>query len=239
MNDYKLTNILIRIKKLLALANRNSSVEEAASAMAEAQRLMSKHQIDMATVEDGEPSSVTVEAIEQEHGQIVRWRAVLAMAVAEANFCCSVWVQNGRRGHGALTFFGAKANVTMAKALFELLVAQIERLTKEAISREVRKAAINARTFGDSFRLGAVLVIRQRLASLNEERDAAVAVSSETALTVIRRNDAAIESAIASLGKLQSTGESRAQVVPNAFKAGKAAGESVHIGQQLAGKASR
>jgi hypothetical protein len=162
------------------------------------------------------------------------------MSVAEANFCRSVWVQNGRRGGGAITFFGTQANVTMAKALFELVAAQIDRLTKEAVLTATRKAAIDARQFGESFRLGAVAIVRKRLAALTEERDVQVAASSSsTALALITRNDEAIERAIAAIGKPGVTGESKARVEARAFEKGLAAGAGIHIGKQLAGKASR
>jgi len=238
--------VIKRIRKLLALASRNSSVAEAASAAAEAQRLMTKYQLEMASVEAHEGTvagAVIQEAIEESHGKLVRWRSTLAMAVAEANQCRSIWLTDGKGHKGALTFFGTQANVQMAKALFESVAEQIERLTKEALAKAKIVELGEIKIYGGSFRLGAVSAVRGRLVELTEERDrrlkaqaALPAGPAVTALAVFDRNQSAIENY---LGKafdspVRNVAPSRQRITPDGFADGKVAGSSIHLGKQLA-----
>lgn len=74
-----------KIEKLLRLAGKNTSQAEASSAAAKAQELMTRYNLDMATVEQGSDSGKREDA--KLSGGLYHYQRDLWYAVAELNFC--------------------------------------------------------------------------------------------------------------------------------------------------------
>lgn len=139
-----------RIRKLLELS-KSPNAHEAASAAAEAQRLMETHGI--------EASQIPTERLEPVGESSIKsretWLASIATSVAKSCFCAA-W-----RGNGDIVICGRRNDVEAAMVLTEWL-----RLQLESECTKVRKAApagVNARHFRNSFLMGAAVEIARRL----------------------------------------------------------------------------
>lgn len=113
--------VMDRIKKLLALAT-SSNPNEAASAMAEAQRLMTEHDLSEAALEDG-PPRVVEHDVEAAGGgsRACVWRASLASALGEVLGVKVIYTAGSTR----VRSFGRSADVAAHAALYHWLVAQL------------------------------------------------------------------------------------------------------------------
>lgn len=164
--------IIDRIKKLLRLA-QSSNVHEAANAAGQAQRLMEEHRIDQAVLDVGdgdgdqaEPDEPIREWLGQDaihkSARLAQWKVQLTVGLASAN-ACRCYIHNQRE----ICLVGRPSDVATIRYLFTYLVREIDRLCRASCKGEGRIAA-------NSFRLGAVSAIRERLlAGRQEARDAA------------------------------------------------------------------
>lgn len=199
-----------KIKKLLNLAAKNPSKEEAASAASKAQELLAKYNLDVATVGEISPEAGKREQAAVDGGFYAYQRRLWG-AVAGLNFCLH-WNQQywttGKRytagvGSEIVTkkvlkyrhaLIGRVVNVRSTMAMASYLSQAVERITQEhlkvdAISR-VSGYAVN-------FREGAVATIVEKLeerraVALDEderrrrdyERAMAAGASTSTAVTL-------------------------------------------------------
>ena len=155
------SKILDRIRKLLALA-KSSNVNEAAVAAAQAQKLIAKHRIDQARelVDAPEPGDVALDDDPLDEGsRVAQWRLELAMVVAEANGCRVVVLKDGR--YSTIKLVGGGEDISIVRALYEWLTKEVQRLT--------RASGLRGRDKLDTFRMGAITTIEQRLRDANEE----------------------------------------------------------------------
>jgi hypothetical protein len=182
-------SVIDRVKKLLALAGNNENVNEAAAAMARAQRLMLDHKLAAAEIEsDDEAAPAIGELIVDEPGGFVMtWKAALLVTLSKANFCelveSRVITPSGKR---AVRFriIGTETDTNVVAYCYRYLCAEIDRLCDaEATGRGFQ--------FRNAFRRGAVAAIAMRLA---EERKRAVqeAPDAGRALVVLRKADEAV-----------------------------------------------
>jgi hypothetical protein len=151
-NDDK---ILERIRALLALST-SSNEFEAASAAAKAQELLLKHNLTLSQIPNGQREEIT-------RTNFVRvgplWLDMLMEAVATANCCKVIRNQSGNFYSRILddgwgyAVFGTESNIEVAHYLFEYLSNTILRLTPAFYNRSQK----------DSFKKGAVSIIRKRL----------------------------------------------------------------------------
>lgn len=174
MNTDKIAD---RIAKLLALAARAGTPEEAATAAAQAQALAERHGIDQARIDAANEarSGVSTEA------PIIRrdvftfagrscptWIGTLSMAVTACNRC-SVFQSHGVAG-ACLTAYGREADLQVVEALMRVIVAQIDRLCDEWVA-ECRSDR-GGRSSRDSFRKGASATVNARLREAVKEAQA-------------------------------------------------------------------
>ena len=110
-----------KVKKLLALGDtsKNSSDEEAKSAILMAQKLMAKYDISVEEVEEPEEQEYSHE--ECEHKWDYAYRIPLAHILAE-NFRCMLYVRDKR-----IVFMGHPADAKICKATFEFAYSFIMR----------------------------------------------------------------------------------------------------------------
>jgi uncharacterized protein YoaH (UPF0181 family) len=190
-------SIIRKIQKLLALG-QSSNEAEANLAMARAQELLAKHNLEMAMIKDAVVAGGTVQAEEKrENTRISRsaqykWQQMLWEAICKANFC---WysvaeVFEGKRGTKATTskvrvkrhmVLGSESNVMAVRIMGEYLEDTMERILPFPNNERLSRSAI-------SWKTGCAERLAQRVVELAEQRkresDAARSTSSGTAIVL-------------------------------------------------------
>ena len=156
-----------RIRKLLALAdspNENEAAAAAAAAAAaeKAQALMLRYGIEIATIAalGGERLAVDEHVV---GGKVDPWRRMLAAAVARSAGGRVVWAPDGyARSRGKIFFYGPVGAVGGMVELYRYLEAQLIVISAAAAAAR-RERRVHGRTWRNSFLLGAVGRVGQRL----------------------------------------------------------------------------
>lgn len=237
--------VLARVRKLLALAGDSAASEqEAANAAAAAQRLLTRHQIDVAMLDvegDSSPEFINVDVRPVDTTKrTVAWRWTLSEGICKLNGCRSYW--HGNRDvttqavSNELRIVGKPSRVTAVRYMYGYLAPEVERLGAAA-------ALGKGRSYGHAWRMGCVNRLIERL---NESaRESAKAAKQEAlgAGTSLAR----IESALARSAdegrevdhwntkhmKLRSMSGSPLRE-PGGFDAGRAAAEKIRLGGHAA-----
>lgn len=227
---------LDKIKKLLALAERAGTPEEAGTAFATAQRLMTAHAISEAQVraaatlagyQADEPIVARI-VWSRTGSQIPTWIFVVVNAVAVSNgcspLCCS--------GRAAVKAWGAASGLDATETLIGPITGQIDALAK--------CSGLSGRTALNNFRLGAAQVVaarlqRARAAALAETRalaESAPHVEAEITALALRSVEGALKAAtsrmhvdVPGIRKVSSSSSYDA----DARAAGQAAGARVNL----------
>lgn len=132
-----LDKIVERVQKILALGRRGGTEAEAAAAMAKAQELLAKHNLDMAAVEKGAPSQR--EKVSRDTGMYLYQRR-LWHSVADLNFClCFTTVElgeyRGKKKYRNRTYVvGRKVNTRATLAMAGYLEGAVDRLCRERLA---------------------------------------------------------------------------------------------------------
>lgn len=232
--------VISRVKKLLDKAEGTDNEHEAAQAAVRARDLMAAYHLEQAEVEafggQVEPDPI-VEEIGADIGvRRIPWKHSIASAVARLNGC-HVWSHSsfdpaGKRRTG-LRFYGRRGDVQAAHYTVGYLWSEVERITKEA--------ARAARTRGDrrwcnSFRMGVVARLSERVNAIVGDREQALKQgvgSGSKALVVLARHQQEVEEgyqAVRKAKKMRLMGSST-RLVRDGYDSGRAAGDSVHLGQ--------
>src|SRR5450755_1771663 len=214
-----------RIRKLLALAD-SPNENEAAAAAEKAQALMLRYGIEMASIAASGGEHVL-------DGKVDRWRRMLAAAVARSAGGQVVWAPDGYgRGQGKIFFYGPAGMVGGVVGLYRYLEAQLVVISAAATAGR-RERRVHGRTWRNSFLLGAVGRVGQRLdarraetAAIGENGRALVLVSTAVDREIERRHP-----------ELQSSGY-RPSVARSAYEAGSHAGKHVDLGERRLGHSS-
>lgn len=129
-----------KVEKLLKLAAKNPSEEEASSAAAKAQEMLAKYNLDMAMVERASGESAKREQAMFDGG-LYQYQRDMWQAVASLNFCM-YWHEIGydwnRKTFRRTTTYkhrvvGRTVNVRSTVAMSEYLLQAVERLTRERV----------------------------------------------------------------------------------------------------------
>ena len=149
-----------RIRRLLALAD-SPNENEAAAAAEKAQALMLRYGIEMATIaaSGGERLAVDEHVVD---GKVDPWRRMLAAAVARSAGGRVVWAPDGSRSQGKIFFYGPAGAVGGIVELYRYLEAQLVVISAAATAMR-RERRVHGRTWRNSFLLGAVGRVGQRL----------------------------------------------------------------------------
>lgn len=188
------TKIVDRIRKLLKLAT-SSNVEEAANAAAHAQRLMERHNIDVALLDDGAAESrwsvsdhpdMPIETGKR----IATWKVRLCQDLAGVNGC-EVYFNADDDGTSDLCLVGAREDALNVQRLYTYCTSEIDRLATCFRAALPKRAKV--RTALDSFRVGAVDTVHWRLQEAQEAaRKAARKAARAQSSTALARVDTAI-----------------------------------------------
>lgn len=149
--------IVEKIKKLLAMA-KNGTEHEAALAATRAAELMSKYQIEEATIRldtGREAEPITEESLDKSTKKKVAWKGTIASGLCSA-FGTKMW------WHGAeIVIYGRKSALQTVNYMYAYLCAEVERLAGEVYA--TLRPKDNPRTWLNAFRLGAASTISNRL----------------------------------------------------------------------------
>lgn len=235
------TKVLDRIAALLALAEGNTNENEAAAAMAAANRLMAQHQIDRASIDahaatpEDEDVDIGDTVLDALGGVVVAtWRWQLAQGIAVVHGC-SCYQQDfydaeTKSRRARLMILGTATDAGAARYIYAYAARQIEALTADALEHNGRPG----RSWATNFRQGCAQRVVSRYREANKRNVAEVrATASATALV---RVDAARETkelalrAAVKAKKLRSVGGSTSRYDEHARSAGRAAGDRVDLG---------
>jgi len=113
----KIDDVIRKVQKILALADidRNNSEAEAIAASLQAQKLLSKYNIDIAAV-TGEEKKEDIEQVIADVGTGKKWKYTLANIIA-TSYCCKCFYQ----GTEMIVFYGYSSDVLIARRVFMYL----------------------------------------------------------------------------------------------------------------------
>jgi hypothetical protein len=226
-----LAKILDKIARLKGLAERPGTPEEAAAALAAIQRLMLKHNLDMAQVDlAGRTDQRGFEKESFNLGAAMNWRRNLINALCKYTFCDAVFPP---RGSGVF-LIGERHNIEVVKGMYEYLVNEVMRLADlgwSQVSPEERMFA-RPRAWKNAFRLGAGTTLGNRLKEQFEEQKAAEDQSAVNALVLVKDN--ALAEAVAEFFPNLKTSRSKASMSDGrGYQAGLIAGSTVNLAAQI------
>jgi len=226
-----MTAIEERIRKLLALAD-SPNENEAAAAAEKAQALMLRYGIELATIAaaGGERLAVDEHVID---GKVDPWRRMLAAAVARSAGGQIVWAPGGHgRSQGKIFFYGPAGAVGGIVDLYRYLEAQLVVISAAATAAR-RDRRVHGRTWRNSFLLGGVARVAQRLDARRAE--AAETVDNGRALVLVKT---AVDREIERRWPELETSGYRPSVARSAYEAGSHAGKQVDLGDRRLGDRS-
>lgn len=184
-----------QVAHLLKLATHaNTSPEEAATAMAKAQEIMTRYQIEriieapeVEVAENVENTAQTGAHLEDSKvKRIAPWRGRLAAVIARANQCC---VYQGRNGcFMTIEMVGRRSDTETVRYLFSMLTKEVDRLTREWGSGR-------GRVWCNNFRLGVVEALQVKLREQGEATRTSIRKEAEAgeSTALVRVNDAIAE----------------------------------------------
>lgn len=190
------SNIVERIRKLFELSKNNPSPEEAASAAARAAELMFKYQIGEADLDTGERKSESEPLGEvaiaggggQAKGQRAVWKSKLANAVAQG-FGCEMYFERD-----TFKVYGLKSIVQTVSYVYQYLALEVGRLCNESWETFAGGMPTDYRTklavkWKNSFRIGAVTAIEQRLIAEKAKQVVRVEQAPQSSALVLYKTD--------------------------------------------------
>lgn len=237
-----------RVRKLMRLGE-SPNENEAASAAAEAARLMTKYGIEMSQLKESADDSVApvLEESVESSARLASWRYWLADGAikSQGGDCWQMrtripGIVGGRvkiKSTTHLQMVGTRAQIDAAQYIYQAMTREVERLANVFYAVEARECEASgvgvpsARTWKNSFRLGCAVTIGKRLAAQYQATLAEVAKEAPTgeqALVHVRRQDKAL-AAYRDAQKLRTSRPSRVGSV-SGYAAGKAAGADVSLG---------
>lgn len=185
-----ITVVMEKVRKLLKLANNNPNINEAASAMAKAQELITRFKIEGLNLE--EPSAVSSKPLIEilyAKQNVSGWRGRLAQGIGKCNNCEIIWVQTrsavNHRALNSLSIVGTKENIEISRYLFVYCEREIERLCFEAMKIE---GLGSGKDWANSFKLGAASAVGNKMAQEQEK----VKVEYQGSMALVRLNQEAL-----------------------------------------------
>ncbi len=160
MTTDKRTAIIEKIKKLLALST-SSNEHEAAAAAEKARQLLEAYDLEAVDLQE-QPESVHEHCHDQRYCTLPTWLSDLAYVAAE-HFSCKYLIHKNHSGPGSIiAFIGTPTDTAIADYVFMFLQRTIDRIAANTPT----PPGMNTRRFRDSFKIGAVHGIREKLQSI-------------------------------------------------------------------------
>ncbi|HUF97189.1 MAG TPA: DUF2786 domain-containing protein [Ilumatobacter sp.] len=156
-------DLIAKVRKLLAMAERTSNVNEADAFSRKAAELIAAHRIDPGRLRAEPSGDLATHAVELGRGAYVRGRLMLLMAVAEPQGCKVVFE---RRPHGTVAFVaGFRSDLEAVDLLYTSLHLQ----AAARMSAERRATAAATQQFRRSFLFGYAKQIGEMLATAADD----------------------------------------------------------------------
>lgn len=152
------TSIKEKLAKLLRLAEKAGTPEEAAAAAGKAAELALQYGIDLNAVDPTSDPTVNEEELAD---AVDNWEISLASAVAQLNAArVIIWTRNGEH---KIRFYGRNACAISARLMHEYLTSTVLRLNRQAALKRKNTTSAERRRFREAFRVGAMQVLSERL----------------------------------------------------------------------------
>jgi hypothetical protein len=225
--------VIERIRKLLALA-QSSNPHEAALAAERATAIAQRHNLDLARIGSIEDERYVQRELDV--GGAAPWRWLLMSAVARANFCRALRRRVAGRFQSEMFLVGERHNIAVCEFLYAFLAGEVDRLAERGWrrARAVYGDWVQARTWKNDFRRGAVATITERLA----ERTADFAAESPAAGALVLDKEAALEAALLRLHPDAPTRTVRLRALSDAFTQGQREAGGIELRDALSATAA-
>lgn len=220
------TEALDRVAKLLRLA-KSDNPHEAASAAALAQKIIDRHNLDVAALNDASATPLEPVRDEMLDSKTSTWSMRLASALCDLNGC-RIYYRPGQ----SVQMIGRASDTQTVRYLYQWLTREIDRLC-------ARDGAGMGKTWRNNFRLGAVDAVTRRLreekeTTREEAKAEAFARDGEAGLArvgaaIVRVSDRAEVDAYASTLKLRGGSARSSTYDGGAREAGARAGGSIGL----------
>ena len=232
------TQVMEKVKKLLALA-KSPSEAEAASALAKASVLLAKYGLSMAEVQREEDVQ---EAVLLEKKRLRVWESILVSVICKATFTTPLHYRTGAAGR--LLLIGREVNIATARELFAYLhrlililgrahspqIAHVESFRQGLAYRIGERLAVQYGTETDSGP-GTNAVPGTNAAADNAAEDETRALIVRADATAKVENDGYIQE---KYGKTNTRKVGR-RVEPDSYYRGRAVGDTVNLDKQITG----
>jgi len=225
-DQVKWEDVLERLARIRALADRAGTLEEAEAATAALSRLLLRYNLSLADLDvASRPAErAGVESRDLRLANSAGWRHYLLHALAQCHFCRAIRYPGTDRA----TLIGHPHNIAAVSDLHAWLAVSLERLALDAWDAERPHGGAGKRAWLNAFRTGAVdglwkrlLDERERLRAEEEGRAWALAPLLDAEV------DAYLAEAFAALNSYRVvTGDARG------YRAGRAAGYEIDISRQ-------
>jgi hypothetical protein len=226
-----ISNIIEKVKKLLALS-QSSNAHEAAAAAAKANALIDEYRLSVGQLQDtSNEDPLTHDQSEPllQADRAMRWRKTLAQALTK-HYGCYIWNNTARRTVYYVVA-GRKSDVEVLRYMFAYISLECERITQN-------QAKGRGRTFAESYRRGFVDGV---LSQLQASRATAVKASSDP-MALVKLDDRAKDAEALVKGNVRLEKGKKAsysRTDANAFYSGQSAGKALHLGSGLPGAKTR
>lgn len=163
-----MTAIIDKIKKLMALADKNSGATEAEmeTALAMAQALMMKHAIDEDAIADKPAPGVIEKKLD---GEFRPWMSALAMAAGALNMTKTLESKWSGRNRTSFYFVGRPEGIEASELLFQQLIKEVNRLFKLNMGVKLGLSMDDRRVYRENFKFGCAVRIYNRVQRMLEE----------------------------------------------------------------------
>ena len=214
------TTVLSKIKKLLALST-SSNPNEAALAAARAQELLMKHNLTMSQVETHGQESQYCEAFVNTGSRV--WRRMLLVVIARNNFCEMVY----DTATSQAILIGEAHNQEVVTYLHQYLIGQLEPMA--ATAYKLSGSTIHAKSWLDSFYVGAVESINKRLETQKNE----MAAASNACKSLVVVKDAELKQALYKFYPNTKIGAAKRIRSSDGLREGREAGRRVALSKAI------
>ncbi len=153
------------VRKCIALSGNNPSIEEAKSAILNAQRLIAEHNISNEEITSNSDEKQVSHSVVVDWGRNPLWKRVLASVIAEYFRC--FWYVRSDNGKTQIILLGLVADVEVAR---ELYLYTIESLNNELATNKYNSSLKN------DFIYGFIEGIRLRLMEQSDNKDYSISL---------------------------------------------------------------
>lgn len=161
MTQQEKDRIIDKVKKLLALS-RSSNEHEAGLALENANKLLMKHNLEMADIDEVSLNDIIEENDLISGKRIMSWKINLLDAVMRLNGC-QILMHNVRNGNKRISAIGKKHNIEVSVSMYEYLIKTMDRNLKEKQKDDIIDPF--------SYRMGFCSAISRKVNDIIRERE--------------------------------------------------------------------